>query len=102
MLGLAGFRLLGGIGVRWRVGAGGGVYGRGDRLSGLRGVVARLHWRRSTWVRRPHHRRLAGAAARYFDTNGVSNGGTQAVCECVSRLVRDWLVRMVLVVPPRA
>lgn len=38
----------------------------------------------------------------YFDTNGASNGGTEAICECGTWLVWDWLVRMELVVPARA
>ena len=36
----------------------------------------------------------------YFDTNGASNGGTEAICECGGWLVWDWLVRMVPVALP--
>jgi transposase len=36
----------------------------------------------------------------YFDTHGVSNGGTEAICECGGWLVWDWLVRMVPVALP--
>ena len=32
--------------------------------------------------------------------HGVSNGGTEAICECGGWLVWDWLVRMVLVALP--
>ena len=35
----------------------------------------------------------------YFDRPGSSNGPTEAICECCSRLVRDRPVRMVLVAP---
>src|SRR5215208_2041585 len=36
----------------------------------------------------------------YFDSSGVSNGGTEAICECGGWLVWDWLVRMVPVALP--
>jgi len=36
----------------------------------------------------------------YFDTDGVSNGGTEAICESGGWLVWDWLVRMVPVALP--
>jgi transposase len=36
----------------------------------------------------------------YFDTSGVSTGGTEAICECRGWLVWDWLVRMVPVALP--
>ena len=36
----------------------------------------------------------------YFDTHGVTNGGTEAICECGGWLVWDWLVRMVPVALP--
>jgi hypothetical protein len=36
----------------------------------------------------------------YFDTSGVANGGTEAICECGGWLVWDWLVRMVPVALP--
>lgn len=36
----------------------------------------------------------------YFDTNGVSNGGTEAICECGGGWSGTGLVRMVLVVLP--
>jgi transposase len=36
----------------------------------------------------------------YFDTHGVNNGGTEAICESGGWLVWDWLVRMVPVALP--
>ena len=37
-----------------------------------------------------------------FTTGGANNGGTEAICECGTWLVWDWLVRMVPVVSTRA
>jgi transposase len=41
-----------------------------------------------------------GQVLAYFDTSGVSNGDTEAICESGGWLVWDWLVRMVPVALP--
>ena len=37
-------------------------------------------------------RQWKAAFLAYFDTGRASNGGTEAICECLTRLVRDWLI----------
>ena len=47
-------------------------------------------------------KKRAGDILAFFDRPGTSNGPTEAICECGTWLVWDWLVRMELVVPARA
>ena len=47
-------------------------------------------------------KKRAADVLAYFDRPRTSNGPTEAICECGTWLVWDWLVRMELVVPARA
>lgn len=47
-------------------------------------------------------KKRAADVLAYFDRPSTSNGPTEAICECGTWLVWDWLVRMELVVPARA